>query len=82
MVTLWHLLFFGEVSQLFDPYPKKTVRVLREDRMPPLVSVRVRDRFDPRPQQLVPQQGSVRHGIWKQHQSFDQQVRLRQVRGC
>lgn len=80
-VTLWHLLFSGEVSRLFDPYPKKAVGVLREDRMPPLVGVRVRDGLDPRPQQLVPQQGSVSHGIWKQHHSFDQQVRLRQVRG-
>lgn len=46
-------------------YPKKTVRVLREDCMPPVFRVRVWHRLDPGPQQLIPQQGSIGHSIWR-----------------
>lgn len=63
--TFCHLLSFGDLGEHFGAasYPEKAVRVLGEDRVPPLVSVRVRDRFDAGPQQLVPQQGRVGHSI-------------------
>lgn len=59
------LLSLGDLGEHFgsESYPEKAARVLGEDRMPPLVGVRVRDGFDARPQQLVPQQGSVGHSI-------------------
>lgn len=60
-----HLLSSGDLGEHFGSasYPEKAVRVLGEDRVPPLVRVGVRHRFDARPQQLVPQQGSVGHSI-------------------
>ena len=42
------------------------MRVLREDRVPPVVCVRVRHTLYPCPQELVPQQGSVRHSICRE----------------
>ena len=47
-----------------DFYPKKAVRVLREDCVPPVVCVRVWHHLYSCPQQLIPQQGSVRHSVW------------------
>lgn len=48
---------------LVNSYPKKAVRVLREDCMPAVVCVSVRHSLYPCPQELVPQQGSVRYSI-------------------
>lgn len=39
------------------------MRVLREDRVPPVVCVRVRHGLYPCPQQLIPQQGGIRHSV-------------------
>lgn len=39
--------------------------ILREGGMPPVVRVRIRDGLDSGPQQLVPQEGSVGHGVCK-----------------
>lgn len=59
-------------------YPKKTVRVLREDCMPPVFRVRVWHRLDPGPQQLIPQQGSIGHSIWRGgSESGDENARVR-----
>lgn len=44
-------------------YPKQAVRVLGKDGVSPVVRVRVWHSLYPCSQQLIPQQGSVRHGI-------------------
>lgn len=41
------------------------MRVLREDCVPPVVCVRIWHGLYPRPQQLIPQQGGIRHSIWR-----------------
>lgn len=52
-------------SFFFNSYPKQTVGILREDGVPPVVHVRIRDGLDSGPQQLVPQEGGVCHGVCK-----------------
>lgn len=40
--------------------------VLREDGVSPVVCVRVRDGLDSGPQQLVPQEGGIGHGVCRE----------------
>lgn len=58
------LNIFGNKCGIMNSYPKKAVRVLSKDCMPPVVSVRVRHCLYPCPQQLIPQQGGIRHSVW------------------
>lgn len=57
-------------------HPKQAVGVLSEDFVPPVVCVRLRHGLYPSTQQLVPQEGGIRHGVctWRDGEGGEHSV--------